>query len=74
MEFITVGNLIDRLEAEFIGRTIGSPWFYSSPGQPGRKASPIMISPLCGIALRGRLTSKFGGANNQCVLKHTTGF
>ena len=74
MEFITVGNLVDCLEAEFIGRAIGSPRFYSTAGKPSGKTSPIMISPLSGIALSGRLTSKFGGANNQCVLKHTTGF
>ena len=69
-----MGNLIDSLKAEFIGRAVSGTRFYSTAGKPSGKAPSIVIPTFGGIALSCGLTPKFGGANNQCILKHTTRF
>ena len=74
MELITVRNLVDCLETEFIGRTICGSRVDSATGQPGSEASSVMITTLGRLALSGWLAPEFGSADNQCILQQAAGF
>ena len=74
MEFITVGNFVDCLEAEFIGLAIGASGFDSTTGQPSCESSSVMIASLAGTTLCSGLDVQIRRCKLQSVLEHTTGF
>ena len=74
MELITVRNLVDSLEAEFIGCSISVSRFYSTTGQPGGESAAVVVAPPRGFPLGGRLSPELGSADDKGVLEQTPRF
>ena len=74
MELVTVGNLIDSLKTEFIGRTLSGSWFDSTSGEPSGEAAPVVVASLGIFSLRSGLAPELGSTDHERVLQHAAGF